>query len=60
MLELAERPIGKGYEIAIHDEYVNLDWLIGANCEYLESALPHIASLLSHDLELIPRAPTWW
>ena len=52
MLELAERLIGKGYEIAIHDEYVNLDRLIGANREYLEKALPHIASLLSHDLDL--------
>ena len=52
MLELAERLIGKGYEIVIHDENVNLDRLIGANREYLEKALPHIASLLSHDLEM--------
>jgi GDP-mannose 6-dehydrogenase len=52
MLELAERLIGKGYEVVIHDEYVNLDRLIGANREYVEKALPHIASLLSHDLEM--------
>jgi GDP-mannose 6-dehydrogenase len=52
MLELAERLIGKGYEVVIHDEYVNLDRLVGANREYVEEALPHIASLLSHDLEL--------
>jgi GDP-mannose 6-dehydrogenase len=52
MLELAERLIGKGYEVVIHDEYVNLERLIGANREYLEKALPHIASLLSHDLEV--------
>jgi GDP-mannose 6-dehydrogenase len=52
MLELAERLIGKGYEIVIHDEYVNLGRLIGANREYVEKALPHIASLLSHDLEM--------
>jgi GDP-mannose 6-dehydrogenase len=52
MLELAERLIGKGYEIVIHDEYVNLDRLVGANREYVEKALPHIASLLSHDLDM--------
>jgi GDP-mannose 6-dehydrogenase len=52
MLELAERLIGKGYEIVIHDEYVNLDRLIGANREYVEKALPHIASLLNHDLDM--------
>jgi GDP-mannose 6-dehydrogenase len=31
---------------------VNPDRLIGANREYLEKALPHIASLFSHDLEM--------
>jgi GDP-mannose 6-dehydrogenase len=52
MLELAERLIGKGYEIAIHDEYVNLDRLVGANREYVEKMHPHIASLLQDDLEV--------
>jgi len=53
MLELAERLIGKGYEIVIHDEYVNLDRLVGANREYVEKMHPHIASLLSDDLEVV-------
>jgi GDP-mannose 6-dehydrogenase len=53
MLELAERLIGKGYEILIHDEYVNLDRLVGANREYVKKALPHIASLLYDDLEVV-------
>ena len=49
MLELAERLIGKGYEIGIHDEYVNLSRLVGANREYLEKMHPHIAPMLSDD-----------
>jgi GDP-mannose 6-dehydrogenase len=53
MLELAERLIGKGYELAIHDEYVNLDRLIGANREYVETMHPHIVPLLSDNLEVV-------
>jgi GDP-mannose 6-dehydrogenase len=53
MLELAERLIGKGYEVVIHDEYVNLDRLVGANREYVRKVLPHIASLLYDDLEMV-------
>jgi GDP-mannose 6-dehydrogenase len=53
MLELAERLLGKGYEIAIHDEYVNLDRLVGANREYIETVHPHIVSLLSDNLEVV-------
>jgi GDP-mannose 6-dehydrogenase len=52
MLELVERLLGKGYEIVIHDEYVNLDRLVGANREYIETMHPHIASLLSDNLEV--------
>jgi GDP-mannose 6-dehydrogenase len=53
MLELAERLIGKGYDLAIHDEYVNPDRLVGANRTYLETVHPHIAPLLSDNLEVV-------
>jgi GDP-mannose 6-dehydrogenase len=53
VLELAERLLGKGYELAIHDEYVNLDCLVGANREYVETVHPHIAPLLSDNLEVV-------
>ncbi len=53
MLELAERLIGKGYEIGIHDEYVNLSRLVGANRAYLEKMHPHIAPMLSDDLDVV-------
>lgn len=53
MLELAELLIGKGYELAIHDEYVNPDRLVGANQDYVKTMHPHIAALLSDDLEVV-------
>jgi GDP-mannose 6-dehydrogenase len=53
MLELAERLLGKGYEIAIHDEYVNLDCLVGANRQYVETVHRHITPLLSDNLEVV-------
>ena len=48
-LELAERLLGKGYTVTIHDEHVNLSRLIGANREYVLNALPHVAEHLSDD-----------
>jgi GDP-mannose 6-dehydrogenase len=52
-LELAERLIGKGYDVRIHDEHVNLERLVGTNRRHVETVLPHIASLLDHDLESV-------
>ncbi|HLQ54074.1 MAG TPA: nucleotide sugar dehydrogenase [Streptosporangiaceae bacterium] len=53
MLELAELLLGKGYELAIHDEYVNPDRLVGANQEYVKTMHPHIVALLSDDLDIV-------
>jgi GDP-mannose 6-dehydrogenase len=52
-LELTERLIGKGYDLRIHDEHVNLSRLVGTNRRHVETVLPHIASLLSEDLEAV-------
>jgi len=45
-VELAERLIGKGFEVRIYDPIVNPDRLLGANLRYIESRLPHLRRLL--------------
>jgi GDP-mannose 6-dehydrogenase len=51
IVELAERLIGKGFELAIHDPGVILARIHGSNRAFLEEHLPHISRLLFDDLE---------
>jgi len=46
LVELAERLIGKGYELRIFDPNVNLAVLLGANREYIQTRIPHISRLM--------------
>jgi GDP-mannose 6-dehydrogenase len=46
-VELAERLIGKGFEVKIYDPIVNPERLIGSNLRYIESRLPHLRRLLA-------------
>lgn len=46
MLEIAERLIGRGYELAIYDSNIRLSRLTGGNRDQLIRRLPHIACLL--------------
>lgn len=46
-VELAERLLGKGYELRIYDSIVNPVDLVGANRRHLESKLPHLERLLT-------------
>ncbi|MFC0864149.1 nucleotide sugar dehydrogenase [Sphaerimonospora cavernae] len=48
LVELAERLLGKGYDLRIYDANVSLSRLIGANRDYVEERLPHLGQLLSH------------
>ncbi len=50
-LEIAERLIGKGYEVRIYDRNVNVSRLMGKNKEFLFQKLPHINELLFGQLE---------
>jgi GDP-mannose 6-dehydrogenase len=48
---LAERFIGKGLSLKIYDPHVSLSSLIGANRQYIENTIPHIAKLFCNNPE---------
>jgi GDP-mannose 6-dehydrogenase len=48
-VELAERLIGKGYNLRIYDSIVNPSRLVGANKRHVESKLPHLQRVLTGD-----------
>jgi len=50
LVALAERLIGKGYELRIYDPEVHLARLLGANKSFIERHLPHIGQMLEPDL----------
>ncbi|MFJ2742919.1 nucleotide sugar dehydrogenase [Streptomyces sp. NPDC087440] len=51
LVELAERLFGKGYDLKIYDANVSLSRLLGANREYIENRLPHLAQLLADSVQ---------
>ncbi|HYZ63418.1 MAG TPA: nucleotide sugar dehydrogenase [Acetobacteraceae bacterium] len=46
---LAERLIGKGFEVSIFDRFVQVARLTGSNRLYIEREIPHLERLLAHD-----------
>jgi GDP-mannose 6-dehydrogenase len=46
LLDLAEKLIGRGFELRIYDPIIRLSRLKGANREHIRRRLPHIADLL--------------
>lgn len=50
---LVERLIGKGFNLRVYDKNVHLSRLLGANRAYIEGAIPHIADILSDDMDAV-------
>jgi GDP-mannose 6-dehydrogenase len=50
-VELAERLLGKGFDVKIYDPNVSVARLVGANREYIERSIPHLSALLVSGLE---------
>ena len=56
-VELAERLIGKGYNLKIIDPAVYKSKLIGSNKEFIENKIPHLSKLMVNDSqELVDHA----
>lgn len=53
LVALAERLLGKGFEIAIFDRFVKLARLLGKNKEFIEQEIPHLDRLLHEDVSAV-------
>jgi GDP-mannose 6-dehydrogenase len=51
LVTLAERLIGKGFELAIFDRSVDLARLTGTNLEYIKREIPHLDRLVTNSIE---------
>jgi GDP-mannose 6-dehydrogenase len=51
LVELAERLLGKGFELRVHDPDVALGRLHGSNRAFLQERLPHVDRLLLETVE---------
>lgn len=50
-IALVETLVGRGYQVKIYDETLQISELIGSNRTFLYSEIPHITSLMSDSLE---------
>jgi GDP-mannose 6-dehydrogenase len=51
IIDVIQELLGKGYEIRLVDSYVELSKIIGKNRSYIMERLPHIANLLTKDMQ---------
>ena len=51
LVELAERLIGKGYNLLVYDSNVSYAALHGSNKAYIEREIPHIREILCEEIE---------
>ncbi|MGK7393543.1 MAG: nucleotide sugar dehydrogenase [Candidatus Cyclobacteriaceae bacterium M3_2C_046] len=55
IVEITENLLGRGFDIMIYDEKVNLSRITGTNKTYIDTHIPHLSKLLTNDLNQIAR-----
>jgi GDP-mannose 6-dehydrogenase len=50
---LAERLLGRGYDLRIYDPQVRMSQIVGANRAYVEARIPHLSRLIGDDADEI-------
>lgn len=53
LVELAERLVGRGFDLLIYDANVSVSALMGANRAYVESRIPHLQRLMASTPEAV-------
>lgn len=51
IIAVIERMIGKGFDVRLYDKEVSLARLVGANKQYIEQEIPHIARIMSASID---------
>lgn len=51
LVTLAERLIGKGFDLSIYDDFVKISRLLGKNKEFIDREIPHLDRLLRESPE---------
>ena len=51
LVALAERMIGKGFDLSIYDNFVKISRLLGKNKEFIDREIPHLDRLLTETPE---------
>lgn len=52
LVTLAERLIGKGFDLSIYDSFVKISRLLGKNKEFIDREIPHLDRLLQESPEV--------
>lgn len=52
-VEIIEQLMGKGHRVLVHDRYVRVSQLMGANKAFILEHLPHFAEIINDDLEQV-------